>query len=528
MKNFSTTLAHSTIRQLIEFGVTDFVLSPGSRNAPLSIALDEAASAGLIELHVRIDERGAGFFALGMAKVTKRYVACICTSGTAVANYHPSALEAFHSDTSVLYLTADRPARLRNTGANQTTLQDGILFPLETFDTPELFDISKVLLGGPIHINLQFDEPLLPAEESNGWLAGLSRSASPQSLPATQSERLTVKSDGLLVVGHDRGNFSVAEIMEFADILDWPIVAEDPLSFPDAISHASLFLTDEGIRQGLASDEVIVIGRTTLSRSINAYIAQTPEVIVIDPRTETVDIDREGDQVFAEIPHVTKHATSDEWCQLWQSAGRISAEVIGKELEWSEQMAVRAIAHYLPDGSALFIGSSRPIRDLEGFATPRSGVETFANRGLAGIDGNIATSFGIATKFARSYAILGDLTFLHDLSALVNLPDINHTIFLIDNNGGGIFSTLPQAGVAGFERIFGTPHNQNIEKIISGFGISVARVKTVSDIEREIAMKPLGLHIVVIEVPRRAENAQELKRIAQSVASAVRIGSNLA
>ena len=528
MKNFSTTLAHSTIRQLIEYGVTDFVLSPGSRNAPLSIALYEAAQAGLIELHIRIDERGAGFFALGVAKATKRYVACICTSGTAVANYHPSALEAFHSDAGVLYLTADRPARLRNTGANQTTLQDGILFPLETFDTAELFDVSKVLLGGPIHINLQFDEPLLPAESSNSWLDGVEQRSAAQSITTPETDRLAVKSDGVLIVGHDRGNFSVDEIMEFADILDWPIVAEDPLSFPAAIPHAALFLSDESIRQALASDEVVVIGRTTLSRSINAYIAQTNEVIVIDPRIETVDIEREADQLFTEIPHVTKHATSAEWSQLWESAGELSSAVIRNEIEWSEQLAVRAIAYNLPDESALFIGSSRPIRDLEGFATHRGAIATFANRGLAGIDGNIATALGIATRYERSYSILGDLTFLHDLSALVNLPKVNHTIFLIDNNGGGIFSTLPQAGVAGFEAIFGTPHNHNIERIVAGFGINVIRVKSVSDIEREIAQRTSGVHVVVIEVPTRSDNASALKRLAQSVSSAVRIGNNLA
>ena len=528
MSNFSTKLAHSTIRQLIEFGVTDFVLSPGSRNAPLSIALYEAAEAGLIELHIRIDERGAGFFALGIAKATRRYVVCICTSGTAVANYHPSALEAFHSDTSVLYLTADRPARLRNTGANQTTLQDGILAPLETFDTAQIFDVAKVLEGGPIHINLQFDEPLLPSDKSGEWLKGVTRKVSSPDVALTSTERLTVKSDGLLIVGHDRGNFSVNEIMEFADILDWPLVAEDPLSFPDAIAHAALFLTDEALRTELASDEVIVIGRTTLSRSINAYIAQTNEVIVIDPRTETVDIDRESDQVFAEIPHVTKHATSAEWGDIWQLAGSLSADVIRDEIEWSEQLAIRAITHNLPEGAALFIGSSRPIRDIEGFATPRTGLSTYANRGLAGIDGNISTAFGIATTVERSYSILGDLTFLHDLPALVNIPEVNHTIFIIDNNGGGIFSTLPQAGVQGFDQIFGTPHNQNLEKIVNGFGISITRVKSVSDIEMEIAKWPQGLHIVLIEVPSREENAVALKKLAQSVSSAVRIGSNLA
>jgi 2-succinyl-5-enolpyruvyl-6-hydroxy-3-cyclohexene-1-carboxylate synthase len=120
-------LARSTIRQLIELGVSDFVLSPGSRNAPLSIALHEAAKKEIIELHVRIDERGAAYYALGISKASNTYVAVICTSGTAAANYHPAALEAYHSNTSLLFITADRPARLRRTGANQTTLQDGIL-----------------------------------------------------------------------------------------------------------------------------------------------------------------------------------------------------------------------------------------------------------------------------------------------------------------------------------------------------------------------------------------------------------------
>ena len=528
MNNFSTTLAHSIVRQLIECGVTDFVLSPGSRNAPLSIALHQAAEARLIELHVRIDERGAGFFALGLSRASDNYVVCICTSGTAVANYHPSALEAFHSDSQVLYLTADRPARLRNTGANQTTLQDGILTPLETLDTAEIFDVRKVLIGGPVHVNLQFDEPLLSPSVDVRWLEGINQEPLELEAPTNPADRLTVKSDGVLIVGHDRGNFSVEEINEFADILDWPVIAEDPLSFPNAISHASLFLSDEGLRAALSTNEVIVIGRTTLSRSINAYIASTPEVIVIDPRIETVDIDRTASQVFSTIPHVTKHSTTSEWLELWEKSAKLSESAIVHEIEWSEQLALRAITHNLPNESALFIGSSRPVRDIEGFAFPRNGLSTFANRGLAGIDGNISTALGIATQFERSYSILGDLTFLHDISALVNLPEVNHTIFIIDNNGGGIFSTLPQAGVGGFEQIFGTPHNKNIAAIVSGFGIPVQVVKTVSEIEMAIAKQPTGVNVVVVEVPDRATNAVRVKELAQSVSNAVRIGNNLA
>ena len=130
----ATTLARNVVRQLIESGVSDFVLSPGSRNAPLSIALYQAEEAGLVTIHPRIDERGAAFFALGLAKASNNYVAALCTSGTAAANYHPAALEAYHSANKLLLITADRPARLRRTGANQTTLQDGLLTPLKSID----------------------------------------------------------------------------------------------------------------------------------------------------------------------------------------------------------------------------------------------------------------------------------------------------------------------------------------------------------------------------------------------------------
>ena len=207
--NFATNLARHTIRQLIELGISDFVLSPGSRNAPLSIALYEAHQRGLIELHVRIDERSAAFFALGIAKATNRYVPVICTSGTAVANYYPAVLEAHHSDHKLLILSADRPARLRKTGANQTTNQSEIFnnFVRASIDTATAFDAKKLLDGsGPIHFNLQFDEPLLTTD-SNDWLAGIHISEPKEKLRATSA----LKNIGLrnvLIVGHDRAGFA--------------------------------------------------------------------------------------------------------------------------------------------------------------------------------------------------------------------------------------------------------------------------------------------------------------------------------
>ncbi|MSX69923.1 MAG: 2-succinyl-5-enolpyruvyl-6-hydroxy-3-cyclohexene-1-carboxylate synthase, partial [Actinobacteria bacterium] len=153
--NASTKLAHSIIRQLIECGISDFVLSPGSRNAPLSIALQEAAAKNLIELHVKIDERGAAFFALGLAKAANNYVAVICTSGTAAANFHPAALEAFHSHGKLLIITADRPAQLRKTGANQTTNQVNLYPAIPTHDFSAPIEITHLLKGGPVHLNPQ-------------------------------------------------------------------------------------------------------------------------------------------------------------------------------------------------------------------------------------------------------------------------------------------------------------------------------------------------------------------------------------
>ncbi len=158
--SISTTLARHIVRQLIEFGIEDAVLSPGSRNAPLSLALYQAEERGLIRLHVRIDERGAAFFALGISKATGKYVPVICTSGTAVANYYPATLEAYHSNTNLLLLTADRPAQLRKTGSNQTTLQNQIFgsFVRHSVDTAAPIDLAPLLSeSGPVHINLQFE-----------------------------------------------------------------------------------------------------------------------------------------------------------------------------------------------------------------------------------------------------------------------------------------------------------------------------------------------------------------------------------
>ena len=517
----STKLAHSLLRQLIEVGVSDFVISPGSRNAPLAIALGEAASKEIIDLHIKIDERGAAYYALGISKASNNYVAVICTSGTAAANFHPAALEAFHSNNKLLLITADRPARLRRTGANQTTDQVNIYPVIKTHDFAAEIDIKKLLTGGVVHLNVQFDEPLVENEKTD-WLTGL------KILSLDKENKISGKLEvgsGVLIIGHDRAGYSVAEVNNFVSKLNWPVICEDPISFPQSIAHTSLFLSDPQIASKLAPENVIVIGRTTLSRSTNTFISLAKKVIVIDPRTADIDSKREADVILKALPNEIVSAKADE--SIWREASDAAAIQL-ENLTWSEQLAITTICELLPDESALFVGSSRPVRDIEAFAHPRSGVSVFANRGLAGIDGNISTAFGITNEFEKTTAILGDLTFLHDISALTNATVGNLRIFVIDNNGGGIFSTLPQAKTGNFEQLFGTPHNLDLRKVIAGFGVAVNNVTSLIELQSAASKEIKGFEVVVVNVPSRESNAEQLKSVTQRVSSAVRIGINLA
>jgi len=522
--NNSTSLARIVVRQIIESGVTDVVISPGSRNAPLSLAFFAAAERNLIKIHIRIDERTAAFFALGMIKATGRPVPVVCTSGTAVANYHPAVLEAHHTNAPLLVLTADRPAMLRKTGANQTTEQarifgkavryfadiDGPVYPMEL----PLDSLRK----GPVHLNLQFDEPLLP-DDSADWVSEIvvaPKSFVERSKPGNL--RL-VGARGVVVIGHDRGGLSVEEITKFTKLLGWPVIAEDPLSFPDAIAHASIFLTSQEIRSTLIPQSVLVIGRTTLSRSVNAFIKSSPIQYVVDPRTATVDTDRQADRVFTSLPDLQGLIQSDDWIATWNKVAERTKKLVASLDGWNEAVIARTIAAAIPNDTALFVSSSRPIRDLEGFALPRSGVETYANRGLAGIDGNISTALGIATAHKSTIAILGDLSFLYDLTGLINKEAINCRFIVINNDGGGIFSTLPQRGSDGFETVFGTPHGLNPAKIAESMGFAAKQISNLKELEAEIKAPTSGISVVVCDVPDRESNADNLKGIYQALNS---------
>ena len=484
----STELAQKVIRDFIEHGNTEFVLSPGSRNAPLSIALYEAERRGLIKLHVRIDERTAAFFALGIIKATRTPVAVVCTSGTAVANYYPAFLEAHHSDLPLIVLSADRPARLRQTGANQTTNQIN-LFNCGRFFNGDNYQLHKL---GPTHINLEFDEPLL-SEIKNDWLSNLSVKELHEEDAKVENFEVPA-GKGLVVVGHDG-----IDVSEFTDSLGVPVISENPLSYPKAVAHASLFSGK------LEVDWVVVVGRTTLSRSTNTLISKAKSVFVIDPRASKVDPKRSATKIFSNIPQII--GSAEKW--------NLSSDLIMID-GWSEPAAAQCIAENLPNGSSLYVASSRPIRDLEAFASPRTGVEVFANRGLAGIDGNLSTALGIASKRDCAFAIVGDLAFLHDLTALVNQEKIKLKLLVINNDGGGIFSTLPQAGVEGFEKIFGTPHDRDLFEIVRAFDIPVTEINDLKSLKAFMS-PPTKFEIAILQMPDRESNAALIKELAKRV-----------
>lgn len=520
----STQLARVIVRQIIEAGITNVVISPGSRNAPLSLAFVAAQERGLIKIHIRIDERTAAFFALGLAKSSGRAVPIICTSGTAVANYHPAVLEASHSNIPLFVITADRPAALRRTGANQTTEQarifgkavryfsdvSGSIYPLEL--------PLNALQSGPVHINLQFEEPLLPDADST-WLDSIVVSA-PKFFDRKKSGTLASKSTrGLLVIGYDRGGLKSEDVIKFASDLGWPVIAEDPLTFEAANAHASLFLTATAIAKDLTPDTVIIIGRTTLSRSINNLIAGARTSFVIDPRIETVDSDRLAEKRFTALPELYVAPADPEWTAKWSKYSERTAKVVSEISQWSEPAIAREIAANIPNESVLYVSSSRPIRDIEAFAGTRSGVTTYANRGLAGIDGNISTALGVARTHGQAFAILGDLAFLHDLTGLIHHDEINLKIFVINNDGGGIFSTLSQRGVNGFEEVFGTPHGLDLEAITKSMGIPAKTISSFENLHAELREPINGLSVVVLDVPNREVNADLIKSLYEKVKS---------
>ncbi|PZS40061.1 MAG: 2-succinyl-5-enolpyruvyl-6-hydroxy-3-cyclohexene-1-carboxylic-acid synthase, partial [Pseudonocardiales bacterium] len=534
--------------ELVRCGVRHAVLCPGSRNAPLSFALHAAEQAGWLTLHVRIDERSAAFLALGLALRSEWPVPVVCTSGTAAANLHPAVLEAHHAGIPLLAVTADRPAELVGTGANQTVRQAG-LFGAAVRATPSLAAPSdcaqhtqwrsavdravaaaRGALGGgpgPVHLNVPFREPLNPeAGPGPGVLAALQGrptgapwTAVPTGSPLRVEVELDLGRPTLVVAGHGAPPAPPG----------LPLVAEPTApGWPDALAAGPWLLGSPVIDQ-LRPEQVLVLGRPTLHRSVQRLLADPAvAVTVLTDRPEWTDIAATAVAVGTALRCVG--SSDPRWLRGWQQADTKAADavsaIVGGHPQTTGLGVARRLVAALPTGSLLLLGSSNPIRDVSLAARPRRGLTVLANRGVAGIDGTISTAIGAALVHGGpDYALVGDLTFLHDSNGLLAGPEEARpdlTVVVANDDGGGIFGLLEQ-GVpeyaGAFERVFGTPHGTDLAALCAAHHVSHVRA-SVSELA-EVAVAPArGLRVVEVVTQRSGLRALH-DQIRTAVAMAV-------
>ena len=591
--NPSTALATVLIDELIAGGVTDAVLAPGSRNAPLSMALAAADAAGRIRLHVRIDERTAGFLALGLARGSGRPAVVVTTSGTAVANLHPAVLEAHHGGVPMMVLTADRPPELRDVGANQVIDQravfTGAVRFFHEFGAPVARAgqnaawrsmVSRALahtLGagggwaGPVHLNVPLVDPLLPdpdrdGDTENDWPEDLQGRNGPWT-------RIDTADPDALLAGWDTGG-NAGRAADDADT-GVPMIAapEDgervlylgDLTHPAAGPLAALghvVVSEAGGAAGAAvistgmhllgvpgflepslPDRVVVLGRPTLYRQTAALLADSMITVdVLAPSAAYADQSGRARRV-APVLAPLKGPGDPEFVDVWRQAEDRAAAAVSAVLERLEigagpRLAAELIAR-LPATATLFLGSSQSPRDVGLASAPRDGLRLIANRGVAGIDGSVSTALGVALSAPAggahsapdgdtgpTYALLGDLTFLHDSTGLLigpGEPTADLTIVVSNNDGGGIFSTLESGDPAHarhFSRIFGTPTGVDLAGWAAAAGWRHLRVDTVDGLGA--ALEPSGGRTVVEVRTTREHLRDQHATLRAAVSAAVR------
>ena len=540
---FSATLVDEWAR----LGVTDAVICPGSRSTPLAVSLAER-----LRTHVRLDERSAAFFALGLAMATGRPTIICVTSGTAAVELHPAVVEAHHARVPLIVCTADRPPELHDTGAPQTIDQDGLYASAvrwaaapgvpstgqdATWRPLAVRAFSESLQGakgpGPVHLNLAFREPLTGT-------AG--------ELPARPGPRVVVPDDqASITLGEPLGGRGIIivggltpeppppdSVRALAERLGWPVMA-DPRSRCRVVG--TIAAADSIVRtHPPLAETIVVLGAPWLSKALGEYVsaaaAAGARVVVVDPWRQWGDPLRVATEFHfcAPDPWLTAAFANASPCDpewlgswhLWEERAQAAiAGVLGSDL--SEPQVARAVHRYAAEsGATLVVSASMPMRDLEWFAPAETNPpRVLANRGANGIDGVVSTALGIAASSesgCRTVALLGDLAFLHDVSGLVNLPDVPCTFVVVDNGGGGIFSFLPQAGSIDpgeFERLFGTPPTSDLGAVARGFGIPVHEVTALSELEPALAWATPAL--VRVMVPGRSQNVALHEAINEAV-----------
>jgi 2-succinyl-5-enolpyruvyl-6-hydroxy-3-cyclohexene-1-carboxylate synthase len=583
--------ARVLVDEWVRAGITDAVACPGSRSTPVLVALAEAAERGALRLHILLDERSAGFFALGLALASPSGLPAVVvtTSGTASAELHPAVLEAHHSGVPLLAVTADRPPELQDSGAPQTVHQVGLFGDAVRWEAspgvPELAAAhswrslaSRSVLearggahrAGPVHLNLAFREPLLGSADlvlgsepaltlvRNGRPGGAPwhrlRAREEEAAPSEIVQLLAAAGErGLVVAGGGgdagRGTTGPEAVAQLSAVTGWPVIAS-PLSGcrrPGAIGAADALLRTPVV-QGWHPDIVVRLGAPWASRVVNEWLeGLSCTQVLVDPWGVWAAPDHVPGEVVVTSPvalcralakAIREQAGGDEgsrsdWARRWALAESAAQEAIdaalAREVEVTEPGIARTLLEAMPAGGTVVVASSMPIRDVEWWGRPRGGVNVVANRGVNGIDGVLSTALGFATSrdVGPVTALIGDLAFLYDVGALLGAAraGVDLDVVVVDNDGGGIFNFLPQAGAQPaerFERLWGTPHGADLAAVARGYGAAVQEVPDLASVARVVAGggKGKGFRVFVAKTDR-ASNVAVHRRLHAAVGAAV-------
>ena len=560
------------VSELVLSGITDVVVSPGSRSTPMAMVMAEHPD---LKVHIHVDERSAAFFALGMAKAKNKPVAILCTSGTAAANYFPAIVEAKYSRVPLLVLTADRPHELREVGAPQAIDQLHLYgHQVKWFADMALPDKSTEMLryarticaraaaiatqspAGPVHLNFPFREPLIPkmdeslfslSERSKGYVKVKNGGLAIHDEEFIEiAEELAGKEKGIIVCGNIADEEFARAVTSLGAKLNYPILA-DPLSqlrsgsheFENIVEAYDTFLRNDDATSFLKPDVVFRFGAMPVSKALTIFLKENHDAVQYvvdggggwrDPSAVSTDMFFCNETLFCEklLIHVDANLSSN-YLDHWRKVNQLTKEnmaVIRDIRELSEGKLFYQLADLLPEESTLFVGNSMPIRDLDSFFlnNPKS-IKVMANRGANGIDGTVSTAIGAAVFRKSLYLVLGDLTFFHDLNGLIaaKLYDIDIHIILINNNGGGIFSFLPQSEhPKHFELLFGTPLDINFEYAVKMFNGHYSRIANWEQLEDLLKQShhQMGIHVYEV-VTNRDRNRDEHRDFWRSVSQEI-------
>jgi 2-succinyl-5-enolpyruvyl-6-hydroxy-3-cyclohexene-1-carboxylate synthase len=546
--NGATATASVVIDELIRNEICDMVLAPGSRSAPMALA---ASARAAMRVWVEVDERSAGFFALGLSKAGRRS-AVLTTSGTAAANLYPAAVEADLAMVPLLMMTADRPHELRATGANQTIDQVKLFSGVARWfaEIPAAEDragegaywrsvVCRAIAEsqgwagprGPVHINVSFREPVVPLTDdgrTSGAAYRNSLDGRPSGLPwvtvpgesAPQSHPYEVRGRVLVVAGEGADPNVVTAALDAGCV----VVAEghSGCRLPGTVTTAHHLLASAGVASSLRPDTVVVLGRAGLSRNLTAF---TSNVEMIGAGDGWSDPDRRLSGMFRSIEFV-RTEPDPEWRSIWDKAESTARRILDAELDGveapSEPRAARDVAAAVPDAGTLIVGSSMPVRDLDWFAGSRPPMRVISNRGASGIDGLVSVALG-AGAVGPSVALVGDLSLLHDQNGFLVAPRPDLVLVVVNNDGGGIFSFLPQAGFPeSFEQLFGTPTGTDFSQLAAVHGLSYNHVEKASELMSAVTggLEAGGVHLIEIKTDR-AENATLHRKLTARVVEAV-------